>query len=95
MLSTATSAMSARAAIAVVRRKVRIPRKFSRGAGGASSGSNLAVAVISAFMGNSGPGKVPGKVPGFANGVTNFSGGLAVVGEKGFELVELPQGANV
>lgn len=34
-------------------------------------------------------------IPGFANGVMNFSGGLAVVGERGPEIVTLPQGANV
>lgn len=34
-------------------------------------------------------------VPGFASGVTNFGGGLAVVGEYGPELVHLPQGTNV
>lgn len=33
--------------------------------------------------------------PGFANGVKNFSGGLAVVGERGPELVNLPAGASV
>lgn len=35
------------------------------------------------------------KVPGFASGVQNFSGGLAVVGERGPELVRLPRGADV
>lgn len=34
-------------------------------------------------------------VPGFASGVTNFGGGLAVVGEKGPELVRLPAGSDV
>lgn len=34
-------------------------------------------------------------IPGFANGVRNFGGGLAVVGEKGPELVNLPKGADV
>lgn len=33
--------------------------------------------------------------PGFANGVQNFSGGAAIVGEKGRELVTLPRGSNV
>ncbi len=32
------------------------------------------------------------KIPGFAEGVRNFSGGLAVVGERGPELVSLPRG---
>lgn len=36
-----------------------------------------------------------GKIPGFANGVRNFGGGLAVVGEQGPELVNLPKGADV
>lgn len=35
------------------------------------------------------------KIPGFARGVENFGGGLAVVGERGPELVSLPRGANV
>ncbi len=34
-------------------------------------------------------------VPGFAGGVSNFSGGLAVVGERGPELVDLPRGSSV
>lgn len=35
------------------------------------------------------------KVPGFADGVTNFSGGAALVGERGPEIVTLPIGSNV
>lgn len=34
-------------------------------------------------------------IPGFAGGVQNFSGGLAVVGERGPELVNLPRGSDV
>ncbi len=34
-------------------------------------------------------------IPGFASGVTNFSGGLAMVGERGPELVHLPRGSSV
>lgn len=34
-------------------------------------------------------------IPGFAAGVSNFSGGLALVGERGPELVRLPAGADV
>lgn len=37
---------------------------------------------------------IPG-IPGFAKGVQNFAGGLAMVGERGPELVELPGGSNV
>lgn len=35
------------------------------------------------------------KIPGFAEGVNNFRGGMAVVGERGREIVELPRGSNV
>jgi hypothetical protein len=34
-------------------------------------------------------------LPGFAGGVRNFSGGAAIVGERGPELVTLPRGSNV
>lgn len=34
-------------------------------------------------------------IPQFATGVTNFGGGIAMVGERGPELVNLPQGSNV
>ena len=34
-------------------------------------------------------------IPGFAAGVRNFSGGLALVGEQGPELVHLPRGSSV
>lgn len=36
-----------------------------------------------------------GKIPQFADGVTNFVGGAALVGERGAELVTLPRGSNV
>lgn len=39
--------------------------------------------------------KPPSWFPGFAKGVTNFSGGVALVGENGPEIVELPGGSNV
>lgn len=35
------------------------------------------------------------KFPAFAGGVNNFSGGLALVGERGPELVNLPKGSDV
>jgi hypothetical protein len=35
------------------------------------------------------------KLPGFAEGVTNFAGGLAMVGERGPELLSLPRGSSV
>jgi phage-related protein len=34
-------------------------------------------------------------IPGFANGVRNFSGGLATINERGGELVALPNGTTV
>lgn len=37
----------------------------------------------------------PNNVQAFANGVKNYAGGLAMVGEKGAELTYLPQGSNV
>lgn len=40
-------------------------------------------------------GKVRDVIPGFAKGVRNFRGGLAVVGERGPELVNLPKGSDV
>lgn len=46
----------------------------------------------STSMGKSSPGY---QIPRFANGVTNFSGGTALVGERGPELVSLPTGSNV
>jgi hypothetical protein len=35
------------------------------------------------------------RVPGFAGGVTDFGGGMALVGERGPELVSLPRGSDV
>ena len=35
------------------------------------------------------------QIPHFASGVQNFSGGMALVGERGPELVNLPRGSNV
>ena len=40
-------------------------------------------------------GALRGAIPGFANGVQNFGGGLAMVGERGRELVQLPKGSSV
>jgi hypothetical protein len=49
-----------------------------------------------AFQALANPGSLlKGRIPGFATGVENFRGGLAVVGERGPELVSLPRGANV
>lgn len=40
-------------------------------------------------------GGVLGKIPGFAHGGRNLPGGLALVGERGPELVNLPRGSDV
>lgn len=40
-------------------------------------------------------GKVKDVIPGFAEGVRNFEGGWAMVGEQGPELVNLPKGSDV
>lgn len=40
-------------------------------------------------------GQKPPAPPKFATGVTNFEGGMAIVGERGREMVTLPRGANV
>lgn len=46
-------------------------------------------------VGGSSSSKQSNRIPGFASGVNNFSGGLALVGERGPELVNLPTGASV
>jgi hypothetical protein len=40
-------------------------------------------------------GGIIGRIPGLASGTGNFSGGLAIVGERGPELVNLPAGSSV
>jgi hypothetical protein len=51
--------------------------------------------AIKQGIGNMLPAGLRKLIPGFADGVRNFSGGLAVVGERGPELVNLPKGADV
>lgn len=36
-----------------------------------------------------------GNTPGFADGVTNFTGGRALIGERGPEILTLPTGSNI
>jgi TP901 family phage tail tape measure protein len=62
---------------------------------GAISGVMGAIGSIASAA--SGVGSVLGAlhIPGFAGGVTNFSGGFAMVGEEGPELVKLPGGSDV
>ncbi len=51
------------------------------------------VGKLTGAMGN--VGGVLSHIPGFASGVNNFSGGWAIVGESGPELVNLPGGSSV
>lgn len=59
------------------------------------SGIGRAIGGANNAIGNAVKGALRGIIPGFATGVQNFSGGLAVVGERGPELVNLPRGADV
>lgn len=42
-----------------------------------------------------GVGSVFSSIPGFASGIASYSGGVAMVGERGPELVSLPRGSRV
>ena len=57
--------------------------------GGFVAGIALGIALIT--LGT----VISNSIPGFANGVTNFGGGMALVGERGPELVRLPSGSDV
>lgn len=69
----------------------------------AAGGALIAIgALVKGFSSRIGGGSDDGsgsngtrKIPGFANGVQNFRGGTALVGERGPELVNLPTGSNV
>lgn len=63
-----------------------------------SAASNLADMVSNAVGDAVSAGKKAlhdAGVPGFAGGVENFGGGLALVGERGPELIALPRGSSV
>lgn len=61
-----------------------------------SSKSPKLFAAVNASNNGKGYATINGiQVPKFAGGVNNFSGGAAVVGEQGPELVYLPQGSGV
>lgn len=72
-------------------------------AGIAAIAAGVALVAAGAAIGNFASGNNnssegvtrPRKIPGFANGVRDFTGGLAVVGERGPELVNLPTGSSV
>ncbi|SMC45712.1 ANIS5 family metal-binding protein [Pedobacter africanus] len=70
------------------------------GAGAALIAIGSAIKAFSGKVGKSnssgGAGKTDSKsIPQFASGVQNFGGGLALVGERGPELVNLPTGSSV
>jgi hypothetical protein len=66
----------------------RLATLFSNPAGGIAIG--IALVALGGVLKN-----IKFNIPGFAEGVTNFSGGLALVGERGPELVRLPSGSDV
>lgn len=70
--------------------KIKMPSELQR----IIDGFNAIKEVVGGKMSTIG-NFLKGKIPGFANGVRNFGGGLAVVGEQGPELVNLPKGADV
>jgi hypothetical protein len=51
--------------------------------------------AIKQGIGNMLPEGLRKLIPGFADGVRNFGGGMAIVGERGPELVNLPKGSDV
>jgi len=74
------------AMIAIGTAKIALEKfKFSPGIGTVIAG--IAAVALGALLQNA--------IPGFANGVQNFGGGLAIVGERGPELVRLPSGSDV
>lgn len=78
------------------------PGEFASGGGLIAAGAILSTVGGIAKAGSANIGSNKGnnrqpvnQIPGFATGVNNFSGGLALVGERGPELVNLPTGADV
>ena len=61
--------------------------KFKFAPGIATVVAGIATVALGALLQNA--------LPGFADGVRGFRGGLAVVGERGPELVRLPSGSDV
>jgi len=71
---------------------------------GATPGSNNAGGLIGGLFGLMKPGSgagadaggyFPAQIPAFANGTDFAPGGMALVGEKGPEILRLPRGASV
>ncbi len=61
--------------------------KFEFAPGIATVVAGIATVALGALLQNA--------IPGFANGVRGFRGGMALVGERGPELVRLPNGSDV
>lgn len=61
----------------------------------AISAARRLASAVSNLPGAGVVGEIISRIPGFADGVTNFSGGVALVGERGPELVHLPRGSDV
>jgi hypothetical protein len=109
VIRTALSAIrTAAAAVAgFLEADFRARLAIAQGAASALAGALHAIAnALSAIIGLAGRaadairsipsvGGIIGKIPGFASGVSNFAGGLAIVGEHGPELVHLPGGSSV
>jgi tape measure domain-containing protein len=70
--------------------QIKMPSELQR----VIDGFNAIKNVVGGKMSNIG-NFLKGKIPGFADGVRNFGGGMAIVGERGPELVNLPRGADV
>lgn len=62
-------------------------------AGGNAGQTAMLESTLKGIVGSLFPGA--SSIPGFAGGVSNFRGGLAMVGERGPELVRLPGGSDV
>lgn len=74
--------------------KISLEKIGISGIGAVIAGTAL-VALTSATKGLLKKGAGTENVKGFATGVNNFEGGLAMIGERGPELVNLPRGSNV
>lgn len=61
----------------------------------ASAAASSARSVTSSLSSTLNAAKADGRIPGHAKGIMNSPGGLAIVGEKGPELVNLPKGSDV
>lgn len=95
--SLAQAAVEAAAKIVRAWIQQGVAAAVAKALGGLPFPINIAAAAAAGGLAAAAFNKVLGaiKVPGFADGVRNFRGGLALVGEKGPELVSLPGGANV